>query len=300
MLTATNYKYRNFTTSKIACFISVDPLQFKYPVYTPFQYAGNKPVSFIDLDGAELWITYLNENKKEEKVRFENGKVYNVDGSDYKGDNKFVLDTANNLNIMSEVDDGKKLLDHLSNSKYKYDLSYKSVKYEGALAKFDPNKKEGGGELYIGKMINEKDMYKKFWVFAHELFHAYQYDHEFESPYSYEYDNYTEKPKLFMNSVQAEVEAYIYGTSIALNTTNSWKIKKKFGVDEYDNATVSIIYSGFDEDLLKEAIKHFKFQSFANAEGIYSDNIDGIHEFLNGFKNSYLQDFNIKYTRNEH
>ena len=34
-------------------FVSVDPLQFKYPHYTPYQYAGNKPVSYIDLDGLE-------------------------------------------------------------------------------------------------------------------------------------------------------------------------------------------------------------------------------------------------------
>ena len=46
-------KYENFSYLEIARFISVDPLQFKYPIYTPFQYAGNKPVSYIDLDGAE-------------------------------------------------------------------------------------------------------------------------------------------------------------------------------------------------------------------------------------------------------
>jgi RHS repeat-associated protein len=34
-------------------FINVDPLQFEYPYYTPFQYAGNKPISYIDLDGGE-------------------------------------------------------------------------------------------------------------------------------------------------------------------------------------------------------------------------------------------------------
>jgi RHS repeat-associated protein len=37
----------------ICRFVSVDPLQFEYPYYTPYQYAGNKPISFIDLDGAE-------------------------------------------------------------------------------------------------------------------------------------------------------------------------------------------------------------------------------------------------------
>jgi len=41
----------------IARFISVDPLQHKYPYYTPYQYAGNKPVTFIDLDGLEEYKT---------------------------------------------------------------------------------------------------------------------------------------------------------------------------------------------------------------------------------------------------
>ncbi|NOQ26258.1 MAG: hypothetical protein GQ564_12915 [Bacteroidales bacterium] len=37
----------------ICRFVSVDPLQFDYPYYTPYQYAGNKPISYIDLDGLE-------------------------------------------------------------------------------------------------------------------------------------------------------------------------------------------------------------------------------------------------------
>ena len=37
----------------ICRFVNVDPLQFKYPYYTPYQYAGNKPITYIDLDGGE-------------------------------------------------------------------------------------------------------------------------------------------------------------------------------------------------------------------------------------------------------
>lgn len=37
----------------VARFVSCDPLQFKYPHYTPYQYAGNKPITYIDLDGLE-------------------------------------------------------------------------------------------------------------------------------------------------------------------------------------------------------------------------------------------------------
>jgi RHS repeat-associated protein len=37
----------------IGRFVSVDPLQFDYPELTPFQYASNRPISGIDLDGLE-------------------------------------------------------------------------------------------------------------------------------------------------------------------------------------------------------------------------------------------------------
>ena len=37
----------------ICRFVSIDPLQFKYPELTPFQYASNRPITCIDLDGCE-------------------------------------------------------------------------------------------------------------------------------------------------------------------------------------------------------------------------------------------------------
>ncbi|MFY0602287.1 MAG: LysM peptidoglycan-binding domain-containing protein [Cyclobacteriaceae bacterium] len=37
----------------LARFISTDPLKDEYPYYTSYQYAGNRPINFIDLDGLE-------------------------------------------------------------------------------------------------------------------------------------------------------------------------------------------------------------------------------------------------------
>ena len=54
-------------------FVSADPLQFKYPHYTPFQYAGNKPISYIDLDGLE--------EKNTEKVDAISGPDYRIQKS---------------------------------------------------------------------------------------------------------------------------------------------------------------------------------------------------------------------------
>jgi RHS repeat-associated protein len=42
-------------------FVSVDPLQHKYPYYTPYQYAGNKPITYIDLDGLEEAYSFFGE-----------------------------------------------------------------------------------------------------------------------------------------------------------------------------------------------------------------------------------------------
>jgi RHS repeat-associated protein len=38
---------------EIGKFLSVDPLSKDYPFYTPYQFAGNKPIMAVDLDGAE-------------------------------------------------------------------------------------------------------------------------------------------------------------------------------------------------------------------------------------------------------
>jgi hypothetical protein len=50
---------------RLGKFLSVDPLFKTYPWYTPYQFAGNKPIVAIDLDGLEdVWI-HLEINSEE-------------------------------------------------------------------------------------------------------------------------------------------------------------------------------------------------------------------------------------------
>lgn len=39
--------------SRIGRFLSSDPLTYSFPFYSPYQFAGNTPIQFIDLDGGE-------------------------------------------------------------------------------------------------------------------------------------------------------------------------------------------------------------------------------------------------------
>ena len=58
-----DYGFRIYN-SGLARFLSVDPLALDYPFYTPYQFAGNKPIMFIDRDGLEEDLPwYLTQNK---------------------------------------------------------------------------------------------------------------------------------------------------------------------------------------------------------------------------------------------
>jgi hypothetical protein len=46
-------KTDTLTSTEVARFLSVDPLTKSYPWYTPYQFAGNKPIWAIDVDGLE-------------------------------------------------------------------------------------------------------------------------------------------------------------------------------------------------------------------------------------------------------
>ena len=60
-----DYGFRLYD-KRIARFLSQDPLFKSYPWYTPYQFAGNKPIWAIDLDGLEEVVA--NENNDPENI----------------------------------------------------------------------------------------------------------------------------------------------------------------------------------------------------------------------------------------
>src|SRR6185312_10676284 len=51
--TTYDYGFRIYSPA-LGRFLSVDPLTKSYPWLTPYQFSGNNPVRFIDLDGLEV------------------------------------------------------------------------------------------------------------------------------------------------------------------------------------------------------------------------------------------------------
>ena len=57
-----DYGFRIYNP-RLGRFLSVDPLSSSYPYYTPYQYAGNKPIMSIDRDGLEDEDVNSNTNE---------------------------------------------------------------------------------------------------------------------------------------------------------------------------------------------------------------------------------------------
>ena len=51
---------------RIGKFLSVDPLNHSFPWYTPYQFAGNKPINSVDLDGLEEKLAIYTFAKDED------------------------------------------------------------------------------------------------------------------------------------------------------------------------------------------------------------------------------------------
>jgi len=76
----TNYDYGfRIYNPAIGRFLSVDPLMKEYPTLTPYQFASNRPIDGIDLDGLEYFPRTIDDSKKELDIKL--SIVFQNDGT---------------------------------------------------------------------------------------------------------------------------------------------------------------------------------------------------------------------------
>lgn len=142
-------------------FISIDPLAHDYPFYTPYNYAGNKPINKIDIDGMqeEGAATKPVNNAKQGTIDLRNGvpKMIKVNATDNQ-----LIELPSNVNI--KYSEGGKTIEG---------FSYSFIDLEGVtrnrefIGKMDIKTNKMLYSSYNSSGIKEMDYYSS-WYFKNE------------------------------------------------------------------------------------------------------------------------------------
>ena len=113
------YGWRDYDPA-VGRFLKIDRFAEKYPERTPYNYAANNPVNYIDVAGDSIQIVhhkgFLGLGKKE-TLNYENGNLYNKDGSVYTGKVKgFLRDTVDALSSANNTGEGSSAINELQTS----------------------------------------------------------------------------------------------------------------------------------------------------------------------------------------
>jgi hypothetical protein len=151
---------------------------------TPYQYAANSPMIFIDVNGDSVWVTWQTGFWSflglgtEHKALYQNGKLHE-NGKEYTGNNDYAIKTLNALNTLKSETEGNMYVSQLEGSEYNYDVSevrwydsgngfgFSDGRFE---IKFDPNNQTGGID------VNGNDQRSPYIGLGHEIGHAYDTD----------------------------------------------------------------------------------------------------------------------------
>jgi RHS repeat-associated protein len=114
-------------------FHTIDRFAEKYTSLTPYHYGANNPVYFIDVNGDSLWVThrtgFLGLGGRQ-TLLYENGNLYNRDGTAYTGEVKGYLSKVKGaLDDINAVSSGQGLLRQLEGSVLNFTVQRGSNKF---------------------------------------------------------------------------------------------------------------------------------------------------------------------------
>ena len=216
--------------------LTVDRFSIKYPSLTPYHYAANNPILFVDVNGDSIWI---NDNG----TNF----LYTT-GMKYAGKDKNVAGLVRSLNRLATVKAGNKVLSSLIGSTANYNVSFNaSLSTPGAFSSQGSNP---GGSISLNPGSFD------FGAVAHEVFHGYQ-----------------QEQGSWGRSIMSETEADLFSGTMRIATGDKNVIfgnpNAGFAGANYERAMQSLVKSFDESTFWNDAVYQFKTGSALNWRNRY-------------------------------
>ncbi len=209
----------------------IDPLCEKYYSVSPYAYCANNPVSFVDPNGMEIWISYYDDNDELQKFKYNIGMTCEVN-------NVHAQNIVSNLNAMAQNEDGKSVVESLVNSSSQYGyMQVNTRNSDNAEGYWDPKT----STVCLQDPSNTL-------TFAEETFHVYQRENERGGSYAV---NEVEA-KLFSAKMNLEIDGW--NTLRALEKITG---SEESGHESYGQAMFSLLFSGYNHENFKIAANRF-------------------------------------------
>ncbi len=221
------YGARYYWSELLTSFISIDRYADKYPFISPYAYCAWNPIKLTDPSGDTIVISNNGET------------VFYQKSMQYTGEDAFINKTIGYLNDMAETPEGEKVLNKLIGSGNTY--TYTSLTPSKGKATFIDNNLS----FKMGNADNHD--------YAHETFHAYQYEHGMRG-----------------QTATREVGARLF-ESIMSDKIQSWGIFNPMyplnGVGtDYVNSMSELFFYGFNASTYSKACNDFLDQSLAGPD----------------------------------
>ncbi|MEJ2627348.1 MAG: RHS repeat-associated core domain-containing protein [bacterium] len=208
--TGLHYFGARYYDAEIGRWVSIDAFSDKYPSMTPYQYAANNPINFIDVNGDSIWIQYEDENGHAQRLLY-------TQGMDYSGDNEQVATLIGSLNKLNSIFSGNRVLGTLTGSSANYNLGL-SGQYGGTYLA-NAVKQGSGGNIGVANSSNVSGL-------AHELFHGFQHENS-----------------NMINSTAFEVGANLFASHIEYELSGVATLGPAGGSQEFAKAYINLLYN---------------------------------------------------------
>ena len=108
-----------------ATWLGVDPMAEKYYGIGPLVYCAASPLNLVDPEGSEIRIVF-DAGEGRFQLKYDNDKFVYLDGTEYEGEDPFVLTVLDSLNALKKMDDTdiQSVLSTLETSKNRHYIEY--------------------------------------------------------------------------------------------------------------------------------------------------------------------------------